>query len=587
MNATSLSAAKPQSTFMLLLWLKWTLLWRGYSRQKLRLVSAAILILLLVPLSIGFAVACFLFGHDHAYIVPFLCKAVLGATYVIWLITPLLGFPLNESYDPGKLFVYPVPLREIFAASVVGGLFELSTLTALPVFIALFLLFSTSFLASVLSALALLLFLFHTIALAQLVMLSLVGFLRSRRFRDITIVMFPLLAMSFYIFQQTAIRHIGDVDFFNFVKWPIWNVITFFPPGWTANAATDAEFGDYGGSLMYLGLLAVVTALPILGAAAVMRNLYLGDRGPLTKAVPSKSLSSPVPAVAQDDSGKRQPAWIAGNADIFALAQKEFTYLLREPQYKALAVNTLYTVVMVFFVYGMRMGTTLSPSSYGTDGDGAGQLQSSFGHIFDVIAAFTLPSVVLLGATPLVFNIFGGDASAITVLFSFPIKRLRLIFAKNVAYFPVVVLLGVLAVVAGALLFRRTEFELLEIVWIILATPVIIGGGNLMSIWLPHKMMVRGQRFGRGGQVSFGQGPTGCAYPFLYLACFFLIMLTVFPVAALIVAPILFDAGNLLWITIPLAAVYSGAVYCGSTLLAAGMLERREPEIVRELVPEE
>ena len=116
--------------------------------------------------------------------------------------TPLLGFQLNELYDLTRLFVYPVSPTGLFMGSLLGGLLDRPVLLLLPVLGVLLALFSPTPLAFVFSLLLLLLFLLHTLALGQALMLTLIGFLRSRRFRDVTIVLFPLIGMGYYLGQR-------------------------------------------------------------------------------------------------------------------------------------------------------------------------------------------------------------------------------------------------------------------------------------------------------------------------------------------------------------------------------------------------
>lgn len=53
---------------------------------------------------------------------------VFGAIFIIWLIMILAGYRLNESYDPERLKIFPIPLRSIFLTSILNPIFDLSIL---------------------------------------------------------------------------------------------------------------------------------------------------------------------------------------------------------------------------------------------------------------------------------------------------------------------------------------------------------------------------------------------------------------------------------------------------------------------------
>ena len=96
---------------------------------------------------------------------------------------------------------------------------------------------------------------------------------------------------------------------------------------------------------------------------------------------------------------------------------KEWTYFRREPQYKAMAVQTVYTLVLLSASIALpslrRGGWGLLP------GDGL---------------LLGVSGVLLLSLLPLLFNIWAGEGAAITVLFSLPTPRRALLLGKNVAH---------------------------------------------------------------------------------------------------------------------------------------------------------
>ena len=88
----------------LLFWLKWKLLWRGYRRNMSAAVGAILALVCFLPMSLGIAIGC---GAGFLHLPPpnneHLLRGVLLLVYLIWLLTPLLGYALSETYDITKL----------------------------------------------------------------------------------------------------------------------------------------------------------------------------------------------------------------------------------------------------------------------------------------------------------------------------------------------------------------------------------------------------------------------------------------------------------------------------------------------------
>src|SRR6478609_4903458 len=113
----------------LLFWLKWKLLLRGYRRSKSEWVGALLLLLVFIPIALGLS---FWFGYNFVTALPpenenWLRTALL-AIYVFWILVPILGYSLNDSYDISKLFIYPLSMRQIFTGAIAGTLLDRPTI---------------------------------------------------------------------------------------------------------------------------------------------------------------------------------------------------------------------------------------------------------------------------------------------------------------------------------------------------------------------------------------------------------------------------------------------------------------------------
>lgn len=596
-------AASPATTpaiatpFRLLLWLKWTLMWRGFRRDRMRLIGIIVMLAIFTPMSVGLAVVCWLLAVDTPPLAPFILRAAFGIAYLLWLITPLLGFPLNESYDPTRLFVYPVSYRVIFAAAVVGGCFDLSTLLVLPVFLALLIAISHSVLAALSSLILIALFLLQTIATAQALMLVLIGFLRSRRFRDITMVVLPLVGMAWYVTQQTLIHRffLVTAGFREIVRSPIWPAMGWLPPGWAASGMIAAQEGRYGVVILYMALLAAMFAVMAVIAAYVMRQLYLGDRGPAVKRAapaappPPRSASVARLPASSTPTPVKAGGWELLPSALSAVMQKELRYLWREPQYKVVAIQMVYTLVI--FGLAFFVGNRPVFSLYG-GGASPGGPMTPLTELSRLWLPFLISGILLLASLQLVFNIFGGEGPAITMLFSFPTPRRYLFLGKNIAHGIVVLAICVLGILLAGYLTHSLAVAPLALIWVVVALPVVLAAGNLVSIRFPHRMVVRGQRWGRANQVSFGGAGAGtgagCGYAFVYLACYLSTFVALIPALAGVAIPAVFDLGAFWHIVGLLVAVaYALALYLVCLYMASNWILSREAAIIERLVPNE
>jgi hypothetical protein len=258
-------------------------------------------------------------------------------------------------------------------------------------------------------------------------------------------------------------------------------------------------------------------------------------------------------------------------ADIAALMGKELAYLHRDPQYKAVLVQMVYTVVVIAFA-------VLLP----------GRSMPALGH-FGILADMPLMGVaaaLVLATSPLIFNLFGAEGAAVTVLFSFPAARRRILMAKNLAHALMLTLLNAAGLTIAAAVMGRWAGLPLVFTGAMIAMPILLAAGNLVSIRLPHRMLVRGQRWQRGGAAAAGGDGGGCAYAFLYMIAYFITGIAVLPILAALILPA-FASAPALWyaMSIPLAAVYSGGLYVILLGVAESWMMSREPEIAAAVIP--
>jgi hypothetical protein len=256
--------------------------------------------------------------------------------------------------------------------------------------------------------------------------------------------------------------------------------------------------------------------------------------------------------------------------DVAAVVGKELTYLVRDPQYKAMAVQRLYSLMAIaipIIVPSYRYGRHFSMHAYGG------------------VAFIGVGSSLLLAMTPLAFNIFGSEGAAITVLFSLPTRRRSILIGKNLAHFVVMAILAVVGLGLVSVVTHRWSDLPLALLTVLISAPVLFAAGNLISVRLPQKMLMRGQRWQRGGLGGPGNG-AGCLYNLAYMGAYLATIVTLIPVGAAVLVPEFLHAPFWLYlITIPLATLYAIALYLLILGTAEVWMSDREPEIAERIIP--
>lgn len=551
----------------LLFRLKWTLTWRANQKSASAIFGIIFAVIFLVPFSLGLAVALgFGFARLPALAAEHLLRAALLTTYLVWVLMPLLGFSLNESYDVTRLFTYPISMRRVFAGTILGALIDLPTLLLLPSLAAVLYAFGgASVAAFVITLLVLALFLFHTLALSQAALLAMAGVLRSRRFRDIALVLVPLFWITYYIGSQTFFRRVGDIDWRAAMRSPAWDMASYLPPGLGARAIANAHVGNFGPALAFLLALGLATAVTVYVAGWLVALAYSGEEiGP---AVPKKKEVKAAPGKAADAARRRESglARAAGSRlspVIAAIAEKEMRYFARDPYFKITLMNLVYMLFIGIFAFfnatRQRAGIGSVPLTSGT--------------------LWMVSSLLLFQESTLVFNLFGTDGTAARTLFNFPASRRQMLIGKNLMLYgaAMTVNLAFLLVLCG--IARSPGLFGLMAVWMALALAVLVAVGNIVSVRLPYRVNLKGWRTRQN--TSSGQG---LAYTLLYLALFLLAGALLTPVLAALLVPTIFIGSVWLALTIPVAIGYTAGLYLLSLKLAEPLLLSREIEIMERV----
>ena len=208
-----------------------------------------------------------------------------------WLILPLMVFGLDGTLDPATLALYPLrtgPLAVgLLAASAAGAWPAANLIGLLGVTIGL----AHGALGVCIAVIAVLLELLFCITLTRFVTTGLAGLLRSRRGRDLAILLIiPIFALyegfAQVVPKLTADHKLTLASFRGVDAWLRW-----LPPGMAAHAIQDASSGHVGTALLLLALLAaIVVALGYLWIRSLSKALVTVDTSSRSSAVHGTAL---------------------------------------------------------------------------------------------------------------------------------------------------------------------------------------------------------------------------------------------------------------------------------------------------------
>ena len=271
--------------------------------------------------------------------------AVLGFTvlFVSWISLPILGFGSDETLDPSRLALLPLTRRQLMtgllSASVIG-LAPVATLLALS---GSLIGFTTSVASGVVVALAVAIELALCLCGSRTVVTALSRLLRSRRGRDVSLVLVALFALLPQLLRLVApdIRQGSTLDFGRLA-----GSVRWLPPGMAGQAMADARDGRL---LHAAGELAVAAA--VVGVLLAIWSFSL--ERVLTTADSSSSGRTATAQTPTADEAPGRPLFPALLAPVLplnrtgAVAARELRYLIREPRRR---VQTLYGFLMPSFI---------------------------------------------------------------------------------------------------------------------------------------------------------------------------------------------------------------------------------------------
>lgn len=494
---------------------------------------------------------------------------VFLSVFFVVVVTPVLGFRGNEFLDVTKLFVHPVGHRTVFAATFLGLMSSGAVLF-----------FSLPVVAAVVGyggpphevaagLLAGLLLMLVAVALGQFVLLAFLNTLKSRKWRDLSMVLVPLVFGGAWVSFQILSRRgaegrsmfLGAVEWF--AKWKDWTLP--LPSWWTAHAVTGSGWTRF---LPLLAAAALVVWL-VRVSASLQERAYFGEiaEEPAAEGVSRRGFLGRLAARLPDPLG--------------ALAEKELAILAREPAVRSILIGQAIYPVLWGGLGIWKLATTSSPGELGRYAPLAG------------LVSYPL----LLMELGLVMNLLGLEGGGAVHAMLLPVRRRLLLLGKDAAFLLVFgTLNAAVAIVATVVAFAVTragsaaacvQWSLLGALEGYCVLAVGLGIGNVVSVISPIRVAVRDRRAIRQ-QVG---GREGCLRSLVSLTAVFGSLAVSVPIAILFHGPYALrfvpEAGGvpewLVLVTVPVAVLIATGVLAGGAAAGGRLLEMREEDVVSQL----
>jgi ABC-2 type transport system permease protein len=565
-----------------LLWLRWKLTVRSHThsaRQIVGFIFTAIFLLgLAAVLGLGTTAGYLLLDRPDA---AQLLYIVLVGLWLAWAAFPLMQYTLNEGLDVTKLQTYPLTRGEQMVSLLLATLLDMSTIVILSLLAAVIVGWHASLPAVLITVVALALVYVLIVTTSQLLLAALMGILRSRRFRDLMVVFFALFGVSCALINQFVSRAMIGFRPGDFASWHLERYLQWFPTGFGARAIILADQGSYVAALPWLGvMLALAVVMIVVWAWVLERGITTAEsagagvrrrsrRGRAGVAVAGGNGGVAV-AGAAAEVGSVRSGWGPFSGPALAIADKDRRYFWRDPQIKASLVSTLVLLVFVLLpsiFSGRRVELT------GSDG--------GLGIPIAPWQVFIAPLPALLITLNLAQNAFGLEREGLQTLFLFPVKPLDILRGKNLAVAVVAGSVSALMTVLVAALGGAWSNVPLALGYGIAAILVLLGCGNLISVFIP--MRVRRMRMGQG---NFAASGNGCLRTLLMFVATMATYALLAPVVAALLLPLILSHSEWLVITLPASVLYAIVFYEVVTRIAASQLLMRAPDILQATVPD-
>jgi hypothetical protein len=469
----------------------------------------------------------------------FLFFSIFAFLYLMWATLPL-SIGSSKQFEAGKLLIYPISLRKLFALDFLSEVTTLQSIFAIPTIVAICIgagLGSGKLAVCLFAAIPIILF---GISLSKWLGTSIGSLVRRKRARGETIIALvgAIAGLGGALIGQIAPLIFQHAEAFRSLRWT--------PPGAAASLIASRNAGHPLSYAVDLGILTLYIIVLIIATYWIARRAALGLGG-------SKRRREATIAPATAYSGWEIPFL---PSDLSAIVEKELRYVMRNAQVRMLALMPLVLVIIRLFqsqrwsARGISRTDTHEFFTYGS------ALLASGGVLY-----------VFLLLAGLSCNQFAFEEGGMRSLILSPIDRKHILMGKNLALTMVAFVFSTVLLTINTIVFQDlTAPTLLFVLLSFISYAAIISTfGNWMSIRFPKRM-----EFGKRMNVS---GVAGL----LFLPM--LVLLAVPPVLSVLAG---YSTSNLLieFLTLTGFCFVTTAIYFLTIGFQGKTLARREIEIL-------
>ena len=476
-----------------LIWLKWRLLRNSLRSRKAVVNKLATVLGMLAALGFSLVVAASLGITAYVLTRPgalaeafrrsargetavaasteFIFFSILGFLYLMWATVPL-SIGGGKQFDAGKLLMYPITLRKLFAVDFISELTTLHSVFAIPAILAISIgagLGSGNLAIALLGAIPATLF---GVSLSKWLSTTIGSLLQRKRARGETIVAMigAVAGIGGALIGQVAPMLFRHAESLRSLRWT--------PPG----AAAVLFAGGARNSLEYalaFATLSGYTILLIAGTYWIARRAALGLGGRRrAKATAGANLDTSVYA------GWQLPLV---SPELSALIEKELRYAMRNAQIRMMALMPLILIVIRLFNRS-SMGDMRSSARAGEFITYLSGLMATGGVLYVFL---------ILGGISA--NLFAFEEGGMRTYILSPINRRKILIGKNIAGILVAFIFASLLLALNAIVFR--DMNAGDLIFVALSFVVFAAimsiYGNWVSIRFPKRM-----KFGKRMNVS-------------------------------------------------------------------------------------
>ena len=478
------------SQLLTLIWLKWRLL-RNSLRSSTAVVNRVASILgMLIALFLALIVAAILFFAAYGLSQPdalgnafrrtatsdisssasteFIFFSMFGLIYLMWATVPL-SIGGSKQFDAGKLLMYPITLRKLFAVDFLSELTTLHSVFAIPAVIAICLGVALGTGHTTTAPLAAVPAILFGVALSKWLSTTIGSLLRRKRARGETIVALigAVAGLSAAVLGQIAPILFKHAESFQSLRWT--------PPGASAYLLVGPPDDAVGYALAFVTLSAYGVAL-VIATYLIARRTALGMEGR------RRQKAAVVTETATGYSGWQLPLF---STELSAVVEKEVRYAMRNAQVRMMALLPLILLFVRVMNTSKWWGRSTPSDSFLVYGSG---LLATGGvlYVFLILAGLSC-------------NHFAFEEGGMRTLILSPIDRRKVLLGKNIAITLLALIFATILLTLNTIVFRDLDAPKLLFIGLSFVNFAALSAmmGNWLSIRFPKRM-----RFGKRLNVS-------------------------------------------------------------------------------------